>query len=262
MIMLPLLHGDLFEKIGAKPTAGGIILAGPPGTGKTLLARAVAGECHAHIEIVSGPEPLSQWVGETERGLRKIFRRAKKREPSIILFDEIDSIAPRRSSHNSVRNSFVAQLLTLLDGLENRGQIFIIGTTNRPDDVDPALRRPGRFDRVIWMAAPDQAGRAAIFRQHISDFRLATDLDPAVFAAELASVTEGLTGADIAHLCRQATLYCVKASVNNKGENEAIAIHREHFETALRAMHLGEQIQPFFLSENRSSKTTQEYSTG
>ena len=158
MVMLPLMHGDLFRQIGAEPYPGGVILAGPPGTGKTLLARAVAGECHAHLEIVSGPELLSMWVGATEQAIRAVFSRARKHQPSIILFDELDSLAPRRSSHNTVRNSIVAQLLTMLDGLENRGQVFVLGTSNRPSDIDTALRRPGRFDRFILTADVGEAG--------------------------------------------------------------------------------------------------------
>src|ERR1039457_1463611 len=146
LIELPLKHADLFLRIGAKPIGHGIILAGPPGTGKTLLARAVAGECGAHIEIVNGPALLSKWVGETEAAIRAVFERAQKFAPAVILFDEIDSIAPSRSAESARHQvSVVAQLLVLLDGIEARGQIFVLATTNRPEHVDVALRRPGRF---------------------------------------------------------------------------------------------------------------------
>ena len=146
LIELPLKHSDLFLRIGAKPIGHGIILAGPPGTGKTLLARAVAGECGAHIEIVNGPALMSKWVGETEAAIRAVFERAQKFAPAVILFDEIDSIAPSRSAESARHQvSVVAQLLVLLDGIEARGQIFVLATTNRPEHVDVALRRPGRF---------------------------------------------------------------------------------------------------------------------
>jgi len=141
MVELPLLHADLFRRVGISDAGAGIILAGAPGTGKTLLARAVAGESKAHIEIVAGPELLSKWFGESERQLRPVFRRARELEPSVILFDELDGIAGRRNG-DPLQRTFVAQLLTLLDGIEDRGRVFAIATTNRPDDIDPALRRP------------------------------------------------------------------------------------------------------------------------
>ena len=190
LIELPLKHADLFIRIGAKPSGHGIILAGPPGTGKTLLARAVAGECGAHIEIVNGPALLSKWVGETEAAIRDVFERAQKFAPAVILFDEIDSIAPSRSAESAQHQvSTVAQLLVLLDGIEERGQIFVLATTNRPEHVDPALRRPGRFDQVVWMRLPDERGRTDIFEHYLRPLKLDPQLTPDRLAAETSHIS-------------------------------------------------------------------------
>jgi hypothetical protein len=211
LIELPLKHADIFLRIGAKPSGHGIILAGPPGTGKTLLARAIAGECGAHIEIVNGPALLSKWVGETEAAIRDVFERAQKFAPAVILFDEIDAIAPSRSAESAQHQvSTVAQLLVLLDGIEERGQIFVLATTNRPEHVDAALRRPGRFDQVVWMGLPDERGRADILGHYLRGLKLDPRLAPDRLAADLASATQGLTGADIAYLCQRAVMFCVK----------------------------------------------------
>ena len=234
LIELPLKHAHLFQQIGAKPVGHGIILAGPPGTGKTLLARAVAGECDAHIEIVNGPALLSKWVGETEAAIRDVFERAQKFAPAVILFDEIDSIAPSRSADSAQHQvSTVAQLLVLLDGIEERGQIFALATTNRPEQVDPALRRPGRFDQVVWMGLPDERGRAEIFEHYLRGLKLVPELTPDRLAAELASATRGLTGADIAYVCQRAATFCVKDAVVGAKESHNVAIARHHFEAAL-----------------------------
>jgi transitional endoplasmic reticulum ATPase len=234
LIELPLKHADLFIRIGAKPSGHGIILAGPPGTGKTLLARAVAGECGAHIEIVNGPALLSKWVGETEAAIRDVFERAQKFAPAVILFDEIDSIAPSRSAESAQHQvSTVAQLLVLLDGIEERGQIFVLATTNRPEHVDPALRRPGRFDQVVWMRLPDERGRTDIFEHYLRPLKLDLQLTPDRLAAELASAAQGLTGADIAYLCQRAAMFCVKDAVGAGEANGGITISRRHFDAAL-----------------------------
>jgi AAA+ superfamily predicted ATPase len=235
LIELPLKHADLFLWIGAKPIGRGIILAGPPGTGKTLLARAVAGECGAHIEIVNGPALLSKWVGETEAAIRDVFERAKKFAPAVILFDEIDSIAPSRSAESAQHQvSTVAQLLVLLDGIEARGQIFVLATTNRPEHVDVALRRPGRFDQVVWMGLPDEHGRADIFEHYLRPLKLDRELSPDRLAAELASATNGMTGADIAYLCQRAAMCCVKDAARATVQDQTdIAIARHHFDAAL-----------------------------
>ncbi len=245
LIELPLRHADLFVRIGATPRAGGVILAGPPGTGKTLLARAVAGECVAHVETVSGPELLSKWVGETEATLRSIFERAKTLAPSVILFDEIDCLAVSRGSADAqYQKSMVTQLLALLDGLEDRGNIFAIATTNRPDDIDPALRRPGRFDRVIDMRPPDEAGRVAIFKHYLEPLVLNPALDSDRLATELASLTPGLTGADIAHVCQSAARLCVKEASRNNPTPDDLAIRKKHFQQALQEFCLPDSIRP------------------
>jgi len=237
LIELPLRHADLFHRIGAKPIGHGIILAGPPGTGKTLLARAVAGECGAHIEIVNGPALLSKWVGETEAAIRDVFERAQKFAPAVILFDEIDSIAPSRSAESAQHQvSVVAQLLVLLDGIEVRGQVFVLATTNRPEHVDVALRRPGRFDQVVWMGLPDQRGRADIFEHYLRGLKLDTRLVPDQLAAEMASATHGLTGADIAYVCQRAAMFCVKDAVGANDANDDIAIAPRHFDAALQLL--------------------------
>ena len=238
-IELPLKYADLFHRIGAKPQAGGVILAGPPGTGKTLLARAVAGECSAHIESVSGPELLSKWVGATEEALRTIFERARECAPSVILFDEIDSLAVSRGSADAqYQKNMVTQLLALLDGLEERGKVFVIATTNRPNDIDSALRRPGRFDQVIHMGPPDERGRAAIFCHYLKPFVLTPELDRDCLATELASHTPGFTGADIAHFCQNAARICVKEAIRMEQTPVDLAISRQHFMQVLHDMRL------------------------
>jgi len=234
LVELPLKHADLFALIGARPRAQGAILAGPPGTGKSLLARAVAGECNAHIEIVSGPSLLSKWVGETEAALRIIFERAREHAPAIVLFDEIDCLGMSRAAADAHhQKSMVTQLLALLDGLEDRGQVFVLATTNRPEDIDPALRRPGRFDQVVWMGPPDEQGRKAIFLHHMEGLKLAADIDRAHLAADLAVATIGFTGADIAYTCQRAALLCVKEASTDPDQSSDIAITAEHFRSAI-----------------------------
>ena len=237
MIELPMRHAHLFEAVGVSPRPGGIILAGPPGTGKTLLARAVAGECGAHLEVVSGPELLSPYVGATEQALRDVFERAAKHAPSIILFDEIDSIAPSRSTADAHhQQSMVAQLLTLLDGLESRNGISVLATTNRPRSIDSALRRPGRFDRVVWMKLPDATGRAAILRRYLNPLRLDPCIELDRYATQLASMTDGASGADLEYLCQTAARICVKEMIGSGGSPDSITISQYHFEKALMSL--------------------------
>jgi AAA+ superfamily predicted ATPase len=234
LVELPLRHADLFARIGAKPRASGAVLAGPPGTGKSLLARAVAGECGAHIELVSGPSLLSKWVGETEAALRGIFERAREHAPSVILFDEIDCLGASRATADAHhQKSMVTQLLALLDGLEERGQVFVLATTNRVQDLDPALRRPGRFDQVVWMGPPDERGRKAIFLHHMQGLKLANGLDRGRLATELAAMTASFTGADIAYTCQRAALLCVKEASTAKDQPTALAITADHFRAAI-----------------------------
>ena len=234
LVELPLKHAELFARIGSAPRAHGAILAGPPGTGKSLLARAVAGECGAHIEVVSGPSLLSKWVGETEAALRAIFERAREHAPAVILFDEIDCLGLSRGSADAQhQKSMVTQLLALLDGLEERGEGFVLATTNRPEDIDPALRRPGRFDQVVWMGPPDEQGRKAIFLHHMEGLKLADGINRNHLVAELAAATTGFTGADIAYTCQRAALLCVKEASFAKDQPAALAITTNHFHAAI-----------------------------
>ena len=220
--------------VGVSPRPSGIILAGPPGTGKTLLARAVAGECGAHLEVVSGPELLSPYVGATEQALREVFERAAKHAPSVILFDEIDSIAPSRATADAYhQQSMVAQLLALLDGLESRAGVFALATTNRPKAIDAALRRPGRFDRVVWMKLPDVDGRTAILRRYLKPLRLDSSIDVESIATELSSMTDGASGADLEYLCQTAARICVKEAIRLGLSPESMTICRSHLEVAL-----------------------------
>lgn len=229
-VELPLVHPELFAHVGV-PTQVGVILYGPPGTGKTLLAQAVAGECQAHLEVVSGPEILSKWVGQSEENLRRIFDCARRMAPSVILLDEIDAIAPARDrSVHRHEVTLVSQLLTLMDGLYDRGQVVVIATTNRLESVDPALRRPGRFDYAIQMELPDVTGRKAIFERHLK--RMA--VSDAVDALWLAEVTVGFSGADIAKVCRQAGMLCVKEAIRRGYHTlESVRIEPENLLAAL-----------------------------
>ncbi|MGC9097128.1 MAG: ATP-binding protein, partial [Infirmifilum sp.] len=174
----------------------GILLYGPPGTGKTLLAKAVATESEANFVSIKGPEIFSKWVGESERAIREIFRKARQAAPSVIFIDEIDALAPMRglvSTDSGVTERVVSQLLTEMDGLERLEGVVVIAATNRPDIIDPALLRPGRFDRLIYVPPPDEKARLEIFKVHTKRMPLAEDVD----LAELAKRTEGYTGADI-----------------------------------------------------------------
>ena len=206
MIELPMRHPELFEKLGIEPPKG-VLLVGPPGTGKTLLAKAVANEAGANFYVINGPEIMSKYVGETEENLRKIFEEAEENAPSIIFIDEIDAIAPKRDeASGEVERRLVAQLLTLMDGLKGRGQVVVIGATNRPNALDPALRRPGRFDREIVIGVPDREGRKEILQIHTRNMPLAEDVD----LDYLADVTHGFVGADLAALCKEAAMRALR----------------------------------------------------
>lgn len=176
LVELPLRHPQLFKSIGVKPPKG-ILLYGPPGSGKTLIARAVANETGAFFFVINGPEIMSKLAGESESNLRKAFEEAEKNAPSIIFIDEIDSIAPKREKTNGeVERRIVSQLLTLMDGLKARAHIIVIGATNRPNSIDPALRRFGRFDREIDIGVPDEVGRLEVLRIHTKNMKLAEDV--------------------------------------------------------------------------------------
>ena len=225
LIELPMKHAHLFEAVGVTAKPSGVILAGPPGTGKTLLARAVAGECGANLEVISGPELLNPYVGATEQALRDVFERAGRNTPSLILFDELDSIAPSRATADAHhQQSVVAQLLALLDGLEPRDGVFVLATTNRPKAIGSALRRPGRFDRVVQMKLPDESGRAAILRRYLKPLRFDYGIDIDALAAELAAATDGASGADLEYICQTAARLCVKDALAQGIREENVAV--------------------------------------
>src|SRR5256714_7832911 len=206
MVELPMRHPELFEKLGVEAPKG-VLLYGPPGTGKTLLAKAVAGETNSHFISLSGPEIIGKFYGESEERLREIFKQAKEGAPSIIFIDEIDSIAPKREEvTGEVERRVVSQLLSLMDGLEARGKVIVIAATNRPNAIDPALRRPGRFDREIEIKVPDKRGRLEILQIHTHNM----PLDPDVDQDRVAAVTHGFVGADLEYLCKEAAMKCLR----------------------------------------------------
>ncbi|MCD6468049.1 MAG: CDC48 family AAA ATPase [Thermoplasmata archaeon] len=206
MIELPLKHPELFDRLGIDPPKG-VLLHGPPGTGKTLIAKAVANESGASFYTINGPEIMSKFYGQSEENLRKIFKEAEKNSPSIIFIDEIDAIAPKRSEvHGEVERRVVSQLLTLLDGLKGRGKVIVIAATNIPDSIDPALRRPGRFDREIRVGVPDREGRKEILQIHTRGMPKSDDFD----IDYLADVTYGFVGADLAALAREAAMNALR----------------------------------------------------
>lgn len=202
MIELPLRHPEIFEKLGIEAPKG-VLLYGPPGTGKTLLAKAVATESAAHFISISGPEIMSKFYGESEARLREIFKEAKDKSPSIVFIDEIDSIAPKREEvTGEVERRVVSQLLSLMDGLEGRGKVVVIAATNRQNAIDPALRRPGRFDREIEIKVPDKKGRMEILLIHTRHMPLTEDVN----LDKIAAVTHGFVGADLEGLCKEAAM--------------------------------------------------------
>jgi transitional endoplasmic reticulum ATPase len=239
MIELPLRHPEIFEKLGIEAPKG-VLLYGPPGTGKTLLAKAVANESNAHFISISGPEIMSKFYGESEARLREIFKEAKEKAPSIIFIDEIDSIAPKREEvTGEVERRVVSQLLSLMDGLEARGKVIVIAATNRPNAIDPALRRPGRFDREIEIKVPDKRGRLEILQIHTRNMPLDTDVDQ----DRVAAVTHGFVGADLEYLCKEAAMKCLRRllpELNLEDEKippetlEKLVITMSDFENAIK----------------------------
>ncbi|MBN2368522.1 CDC48 family AAA ATPase [Candidatus Woesearchaeota archaeon] len=220
----PLKHPQVFDRMGIKPPKG-ILLYGPPGTGKTLLAKAVANESKSNFILVKGPELLSKWVGESEKAVRKIFEKARQTSPTIIFFDELDALAPRRgaTSDHHVSERVVNQLLTEIDGLVGLHNIVVLGATNRPDIIDTALLRPGRFDRIILVPAPTEKARLEILKIHTKNMPL-----DKVGLEELAKETEGFVGADIEALCKEAALLALRKDM------KATKIKKENFEEALK----------------------------
>ena len=206
MIELPMRHPELFQTLGIEPPKG-VLLHGPPGTGKTLMAKAVANEIDAHFQTISGPEIMSKYYGESEEQLREVFEEAEENAPAIVFIDELDSIAPKREEvSGDIERRVVAQLLSLMDGLEERGRITVIGTTNRIDAVDPALRRPGRFDREIEIGVPDRDGREEILRIHTRGMPLADDVDLDRYAEH----THGFVGADLENVARESAMVALR----------------------------------------------------
>ena len=202
MVELPMRHPELFEKIGVEAPKG-VLLYGPPGTGKTLLAKAVAGETNAHFTSLSGPEIMGKYYGESEERIREIFNQAEENSPSIIFIDEIDSIAPKRDEvSGEVEKRIVSQLLTLMDGMKSRGKVVVIAATNRPDSIDPALRRPGRFDREIEIGIPDEEGRFEILSIHTRGM----PIDEKVDLKQISKTTHGFVGADLEMLSKEAAM--------------------------------------------------------
>jgi len=220
MVELPLKHPEIFSKLGIEPPKG-VLLHGPPGTGKTLLAKAVANEVEANFIVVNGPEVMSKFYGDTEKKIREIFENAEKQAPTIIFFDELDAIAPKREeTYGELERRMVSQLLTAMDGLKSRGKVIVIGATNRPNSLDPALRRPGRFDREITISVPNKEGRLNILKIHSRNMPLAKD----VSLDKLAEITHGFVGADIAALCKEAAINVLRRVLPDLklGEKEEI----------------------------------------
>lgn len=248
MVELPLRHPELFERLGIDPPKG-ILLYGSPGTGKTLLAKAVANESDANFYYLGGPEVVSKYVGESEEKLRKLFKDAEDNAPAIIFVDEIDSIAPKREEvFGEVEKRLVSQLLTLMDGLKSRGEVIVIGATNRPDSIDPALRRPGRFDREIEIGVPDIKDRKEILQIHIRNMPLHEDFN----VDEFAGITHGYTGADISFLTKEAAIKAIRRLLPEMNLDDdmipqetldKIRVMRDDFYAALR------EIQPSALRE-------------
>ncbi|CAA2990096.1 cell division cycle 48 homolog [Olea europaea subsp. europaea] len=238
LVELPLRHPQLFKSIGMKPPKG-ILLYSPPGSEKTLIARAVANETGAFFFLINGPEIMSKLAGESESNLRKAFEEAEKNAPSIIFIDEIDSIAPKQEKTNGeVERRIVSQLLTLMDGLKSRAHVIVMGATNRPNSIDPALRRFGRFDREIDIGIPDEVGRLEVLRIHTKNMKLSDEVD----LERIAKDTHGYVGADLAALCTEAALQCIREKMDVIDlEDDSIdaeilnfmALTNEHFQTAL-----------------------------
>ena len=227
----PLKHADLFTEANVQPPKG-ILLYGPPGTGKTMIAKAVAATSEANFISIKGPELISKWVGESEKGVREVFRKARQAAPCVIFFDELDAIAPRRGGGSEgdghVTERVISQMLTELDGLEDLKGVVVIGATNRPDIIDEALLRPGRFDRILEVPAPDKEARKQIIQIHTKKKPLESNVN----LDKLIDMTEGMTGADIAALVNAAAMGAIKDHISQKSDTK-LRISMKHFETAL-----------------------------
>jgi transitional endoplasmic reticulum ATPase len=222
----PLQNKAAFARLGISPPTG-VLLYGPPGTGKTLLAKAVANESKANFILVNGPELMSKWVGESEKAVRKIFEKARQSSPSIIFFDEIDSLVPKRGASqdsSGVSEKVVNQLLTEMNGLQEMKDVVVIGATNRPDLLDSALLRPGRFDRIVLVSVPDVKARREVFDVHLKHIPRAKD----VKVEELVQKTEGYVGADIEAVCREAAMLALREDMTARD------VKMKHFNEALK----------------------------
>ena len=238
MVELPLRHPQLFKVLGVKPPKG-VLLYGPPGSGKTLIAKAIANETGAFFYCLNGPEIMSKMQGQAEENLRSAFGECEKNQPAILFIDEIDSIAPNREkSQGEVEKRVVAQLLTLMDGVKGRGQVVVIGATNRPNTIDPALRRAGRFDREIDIGVPDVAGRLQILRIHTKNMKLAEGVD----LEDVSKNTHGFVGSDLQSLCTEAAMQCVREKLDiididadtiDAEILDSMAVNNDHFKFAL-----------------------------
>jgi len=242
MVEVPLKHPEIFERLGIEPPKG-VLLHGPPGTGKTLLAKAVATESEANFILLNGPEIMSKFYGESEKKIRDIFEEAEKNSPSIIFIDEIDAIAPKREDvGGEVERRVVSQLLTMMDGLESRGKVIVIGASNRVNSIDPALRRPGRFDREIEIRAPDKKGRLQVLKIHTRNMPLTKDVD----LDHLASVTHGFVGADVNALAKESAMVVLRKILPKLNLNEEeqipeeilkdLKVEKRDFEEALKVV--------------------------
>ena len=246
IIELPMKHPELFDRLGIEPPKG-VLLHGPPGTGKTLIAKAVANETNAFFNPLNGPEIMSKFYGESEENLRKVFKDAEDNAPSIVFIDEIDAIAAKRDEvHGEVERRVVAQLLSLMDGLKARGRVIVIGATNRPDALDPALRRPGRFDREIVIGVPNKDGRKEILQIHTRGMPIVTDSEDEnerVDLDRLADLSHGFVGADLESLCKEAAMNALRGIIDEidlEKETvppeilEKIKVTKKDFEEALK----------------------------
>ena len=250
MVELPLKHPEIFERLGIEAPKG-VLLHGVPGTGKTLLAKAVANESKANFILVNGPELMSKWVGESEKAVRKIFEKARQSSPSIIFFDEIDSLVPKRgasSDSSGVTEKVVNQLLTEMNGLRGMKDVVVIGATNRPDLLDSALLRPGRFDRIVLVSVPDPKSRKEIFKVHLKGMPLAKDFK----VDELVSKTEGYVGADIEAICREAAMLALRDDMNTKD------IKMKYFNEALKKVRpsASKEIEAMYEEFNQNFRKT------
>ncbi len=248
MIELPLRYPQIFERLGIDPPRG-VLLVGPTGSGKTLMAKAVAHETNANFQVINGPEIMHKYYGESEARIRSIFEKATRNQPSIIFLDELDAIAPKREkSVGDVEKRVVAQLLTLMDGLKERGNVIVIGATNLPDMIDPSLRRPGRFDREIVLGVPDHSSRIDIMKIHSKNMPIAEDVD----FDRLADMTQGFVGADLENLCREAAMKALRRTLPdidmendswNPDEIQPLTVNMDDFLEALK------EIQPSAIKE-------------